>query len=327
MGRWPAVETARPEEREAAFRLIFQDAEDRETRVANALHLVELGELKEASILVVRGHQELSGAMVCLPVPGASALVWPPRVVRGLAQAQIEDSLVRHASAWLRQHGARLAQALLLKDEVHRAPPLERNGFRHITCLWYMRRELVGLGFVSKGDPTGAKRKQAPPPAGTASDEDGRIHYQTYAPGIAGFFHQTLLQTYEGTLDCPEVTGVRSISEIIKGHQAPDGPEMDHWWLAQEGQRPVGVLLMTETAGSETWDVAYVGVVPEARGRSVGRQLMFKAISEARAANMSQLALSVDARNLPAIRLYRSLGFQLYDQRDVYLAIWATMDG
>jgi ribosomal protein S18 acetylase RimI-like enzyme len=299
------VEPARPEEREAAFRLIFQDAEDRETRVANALHLVELGELKEAGILVTRGSHGLIGALVCLPIAGAGALVWPPRVLPGHEQAAIEDSLVRQARTWLRQRGAKLAQALLVRDDVHLAGPLERNGFRHITCLWYMRCEL------------------AVPVSGI---RDG-LRFQTYEPADPCLFQETLLKTYEGTQDCPEVTGVRDISEIIEGHKAPDGPEMDHWWLARDGGRPVGVLLLTETAGSETWEVAYIGVVPEARGRGIGRQLMIKAGNEARAAAKSQLMLSVDARNHPAIQLYRSLGFQLYDQREVYLAIWGNMSG
>jgi ribosomal protein S18 acetylase RimI-like enzyme len=295
----PIVEPARPEEREAAFRLILQGSEDHESRIANALRLVELGELKESGILVVRRPLGLSGAMVCLPIPGAGALVWPPRAVPGSEQAEIEDCLARHALAWLRQCGAKLAQALLVKGDVPLAAPLERNGFRRVTSLCYMRAE-----------PT------SPPP-----DIGPRLDFQPYDPADAGPFHATLLRTYEGTLDCPEVTGVRDIAEIIAGHRAPDGAEMDHWWLALERDRPAGVLLLTETAGSETWEVAYVGVVPEARGRGVGRQLVLKALREARAAGMCQLSLSVDARNQPAIQLYRGLGFQLYDQREVYLAI------
>jgi ribosomal protein S18 acetylase RimI-like enzyme len=34
-----------------------------------------------------------------------------------------------------------------------------------------------------------------------------------------------------------------------------------------------------------------------------------------------QLTLCVDARNSPAIGLYRSLGFERYDTREVYLAV------
>ncbi len=47
-----------------------------------------------------------------------------------------------------------------------------------------------------------------------------------------------------------------------------------------------------------------------------------KALLEARLAEMSMLTLSVDARNRPAWDLYRSLDFEPYDRREVYLSIW-----
>ena len=70
------------------------------------------------------------------------------------------------------------------------------------------------------------------------------------------------------------------------------------------------------------WENAYLGIVPEARRHGYGRQLARKAIVEARAAGAAQLTLSVDARNRPAWELYRGLGFESFDQREVYLAIW-----
>jgi ribosomal-protein-alanine N-acetyltransferase len=73
---------------------------------------------------------------------------------------------------------------------------------------------------------------------------------------------------------------------------------------------------------SGDWEVAYVGVVPEARRRGVGRELMLHALVEARAAGVARLTLSVDARNQPAWALYRGLGFDPYDRRAVFLAVW-----
>jgi ribosomal protein S18 acetylase RimI-like enzyme len=72
----------------------------------------------------------------------------------------------------------------------------------------------------------------------------------------------------------------------------------------------------------EGWDLAYVGVVPEARRRGFGRELVRKALIEAHQGDARQLTLSVDVRNHPAWDLYASLGFEPYEQREVYLAIW-----
>jgi ribosomal protein S18 acetylase RimI-like enzyme len=70
------------------------------------------------------------------------------------------------------------------------------------------------------------------------------------------------------------------------------------------------------------WEVAYMGVVPEARRQGFGREILLKALFEARAAGVPRLTLSVDSRNQPAWNLYRSLGFEPFDRRAVYLLVW-----
>src|SRR5262249_47022433 len=120
MGPPPAVVPARPQELEAAFRLIFRylAAEERATRVAHALRLVRQGERDPAGVLVGAAPGGPAGAIVCLPVPGASGLIWPPQAVEGPGRVAVEDALVRRASAWLRECGARLGQCLLAADEL-----------------------------------------------------------------------------------------------------------------------------------------------------------------------------------------------------------------
>src|SRR5436309_2984090 len=109
MGPPPAIAPARPQGLEDAFRLIFRHVAggEREARVANALHLVRQGELDPAGILVAADGGTTVGALACLPVPGASGLLWPPQAVEGPGQAAVEDALVRRAGAWLRERGAK----------------------------------------------------------------------------------------------------------------------------------------------------------------------------------------------------------------------------
>src|SRR5205807_4948831 len=40
------------------------------------------------------------------------------------------------------QRGTKLAQTLLVMEEAYLARPLERNGFRYVTDLWYLRHAL-----------------------------------------------------------------------------------------------------------------------------------------------------------------------------------------
>src|SRR5215472_4199413 len=128
-----AVMTARPEHREAALRLLFAhlDSKERDRRVANALHLMELGKLDAEGLFIAQENDVLCGSMICLSVPGASGLVWPPQTKSVVNASRIEDQLVQHTCTWLKSRGVRLGQALLAADETKSAGAIERNGFQH----------------------------------------------------------------------------------------------------------------------------------------------------------------------------------------------------
>jgi ribosomal protein S18 acetylase RimI-like enzyme len=295
----PTPEPARPEELAPAFRLLFRSlGVEREARVAAALDLVARGELDPHGVFVLRGPAGLTGALACAAVPGAGGLLWPPAATGASAD---EDLLVRHACAWLRGRGAKLVQALLTFDEERLAGPLERNGLARITTLWYLRHDLV-LPAALLATPA-------------------RLHFEPYDPAQPAPFHLTLTRTYEHTLDCPEVNGARTVEEIIQGHQAQGGYDPGLWWLARTVERPVGVLLVT-TQPEGAWEVAYMGLVPEARRHGFGRELLLRALLEAKAAAAPRVVLSVDARNRPAWQLYTGVGFEPFDRRTVYLAVF-----
>jgi mycothiol synthase len=303
------VDTAQPNEREEAFQILFQHlpAKDAEPRIANALEMIRRGELDPQGLFVVREKQSIVGTIVCQLIPGASGLVWPPQVRKHKDKGFCEDQLINKVKTWLQNRGTKLAQALLAPDEVNFAQPLTRNAFQPITTLWYMRRKLDQW--------TGLPESKA------------ELTYQTYSTCDPVIFHQTLLRTYEDTKDCPEVNGVRTLDDVITGHKAQGRHSPDHWWLAWAEGRPVAVLLIAEVVEWQGWDLAYIGVVPEARRRGFGKELTIKALWEACQAQQTQLTLSVDSRNQPAVSLYRKLGFEPYDQRQVYLAIWEKLTG
>jgi mycothiol synthase len=304
MGPSYTVTYAQPTEQAAAFDLIFQHfpESDRSPRVANALQLVRRGELPAEGIFVARKGAALVGALVCLPLRGASALIWPPQAAGDSDLTAVEDLLMRESCAWLRGRGAKLVQALLTDDETHLASPLGRNGFNHVTNLVYLRHDL-----------------DLPP--GFSRDHE-KLSYLAPIGEQRLVFQQILLRSYEGTLDCPEVNGVRSIDEILEGHRGLRVDDPPTWWLALDGGRPVGVILAAEMPES-AWDLSYIGVIPEARRRGLGRELVRKVLIEAKGAGASNVSLSVDTRNRPAWQLYVGMGFAACDRREVHLAIWA----
>jgi ribosomal protein S18 acetylase RimI-like enzyme len=53
-----------------------------------------------------------------------------------------------------------------------------------------------------------------------------------------------------------------------------------------------------------------IGIVPEMRGRGIGRALLVRLIGQARAESLPALSLSVSVHNQVAMHLYESLGFR-----------------
>ena len=70
------------------------------------------------------------------------------------------------------------------------------------------------------------------------------------------------------------------------------------------------------------FDLTYLGIAPNFRGRRLGAELVKFARRYAKNAGAKTLLLSVDSRNEPALRLYRTLEFQASGERSVFLAQW-----
>jgi ribosomal protein S18 acetylase RimI-like enzyme len=78
-------------------------------------------------------------------------------------------------------------------------------------------------------------------------------------------------------------------------------------------------MALCNSVERDAWDVAYLGVTPEARRQGVGRALLTHALLEAKAAGMTSTQITIDARNVPARTLYRQAGFIPHDERQVWL--------
>lgn len=81
-------------------------------------------------------------------------------------------------------------------------------------------------------------------------------------------------------------------------------------------RKAVGFTLVRAAPGEE--ELLLIGVVPEARGRGLGRQLIARAIEDARARRADRLFLEARHNN-PAIGLYTRIGFEKVGlRRDYY---------
>ncbi len=280
------ITEASPAERPAALDLAFGNLTDeqRPRRIAHIQDLISAGEIDPQGIFVARDENEIHGVFVCLPMAGGSALVWPPR---GEASDLIPVGL-----NWLCERGVKVAQAIVPPDDANSLVALAKHGFVPAGPMRFYQHNLVDLP-----DPPTWPRLQ---PASLAD------------PTV---FATTLERTYDFTLDFPELSGVRTIDEILLGYRANPTYRPEHWHLASIDGEPVGVLMLSELERLEGWDLTYLGVVPERRNRGVGRALVAAALHFVADAAGAHLEVAVDARNAPAVQLYARLGFQLVGER------------
>ena len=292
------VRPAAVHERRAALRLLLQQdaAAEREVRLAGLLDQMQHGELDPAGLLITEDQR---GAILAIPLAGAGGLIWSP-VCPSLAEAQ---ALVEVAVAWLRTQGTRIVQALVSLPQPSPSNWLEGCGFRAVTQLWTLARDTHSPLAL-------AKRAVWPP-----------LHYEPYDPKQSQIFEDTLQASYVDSLDCPEVNGLRSPAEVLAGHRMQGEYEPTRWWLVRQKSDPVGVVIQVDHPIKAERELAYLGLVPTARGRGLGYAILARVIECAAQEMIARVVLGVDARNEPALRLYRAAGFAEVHRQRVYLRV------
>lgn len=203
-----------------------------------------------------------------------------------LYQVQLEQPLAGDGSA----HDSRPPRS-------HVAPLLETTGLRHASDLLFLASEAHDFPHH--------------PPSG--------LEFEPYRNSERRRLAELLENTYRDSLDLPELDGLRSIDDVIEGHRHTGVYRHGYWRFVRRYGRDVGCLLLCEHPPHGQWELAYMGLVPEARGRGWGATLAQYGQYLVGRAGGQRLLLAVDVRNTPALRSYGQAGFQPWRRRAVYL--------
>jgi mycothiol synthase len=224
-----------------------------------------------------------------LPIvnPGHTALLFaPPRRPADCDVAPLIDALCDH----LGQRSVYLAQALL--------DPADNPGRAMMASLGF--REMAELLYLQSNAP----RALAP---GELPDS---FFWQTYSPQTHPLFAEAILDSYQQSLDCPGLNGLRDIEDVIAGHKASGEFNPRFWFVLMERDMPRGVVLLGRVPRTDAAELVYLGLARAARGRGLSDLMMRQALWAVREMNLSRLTLAVDSHNAPAIRLYYRHGMQ-----------------
>ena len=235
-------------------------------------------------------------SVLVVPSAGRTAMVFSsrpasPRWIPAIA------GLIDHACGQLGGWNVNLAQALIEPAERAEREAFTSAGFLELSLLSYLERPL------SRTDAVPAP--QWPP----------GVRIEPYAETLHDDLVRALEESYERTLDCPGLYGLRTTDDIIAGHMATGQFVQSLWTLLRMADKPAGALLLNPFPGHRTAELVYLGLAPAARGRGLGRQLLRYGLGLLKKRRERTLTLAVDEHNTPALALYRSEGFRPLAQR------------
>ena len=276
--------------REAALALLYSPLPHgpREEQVAETLAAVARNELSLENLVVALDGGQLRGAVLAVLRPGGAAFLWPPAVSAGTAIEDVSRALLEAVAARVDDRQVQFTQCLLEPGDTAGRATLEGGGFPFATELILLSRPVAT--YQPSCTPT-------------------ELWIQTYTPARHAAFSRIVERTYVGTLDCPILARIRGGEESLDAHRATGQFVPNAWRIYRENDRDVGVLILAEHPERDTWEVAYLGVVPEARGRGIGRAILHEGLALAQRSGRSTIEIAVDSANTPALRLYRSVGF------------------
>ncbi|MCC5830248.1 MAG: GNAT family N-acetyltransferase [Phycisphaeraceae bacterium] len=180
-------------------------------------------------------------------------------------------------------------------------------GFEPLAHLVYMERaggsdDLAALGSVRR-------------PEVAVRTVDPSFTLSRFRPELEGDFARGIERSYEGTLDCPRLLGLRTTDDVIAGHRAVGQFDPDLWWCIHAHGRAEGVVLLNPHPARSCLELVYLGLGPHLRGKRLGRLLMRHALAQAHRRGLGLVQLAVDELNTPAMKLYQELGFQSVSRR------------
>jgi len=238
-------------------------------------------------------------AMLFLPTPDpADRTLGTAQTQRNEIAASIQACL-EGLRAWAPAK-VTLGQTLVSENEQWAHSACIEAGMRSVGTLDYLRKP------VTLADLTG------PPPNWPGGIE---VRAMDSIQADRSLLIEALEGSYEQTLDCPELCGLRSMEDVVDSHMATGEFDPSRWHLVFKDGQPAGCCLLSHCPPNNTVELVYIGIAPIARGLGLGQSLLTHAIGSLGPMDITEVTCAVDNRNAPALRIYDAMGFERFDAR------------
>lgn len=244
-------------------------------------------------IASTRGRIEWS----LLPIvsPGKTMLMLSPTKLHRHSPPDAVIALARAVSHEYAQRDVHLAQLLIDPDQPAVRDAYAAAGFSELAELVYLHR-----GVRASCDQIALPES---------------FELRSYSPDVEHLFAEAIRASYEESLDCPGLNGIRDMRDVIEGHRATGEFDSGLWHIVLEKDQPRAVLLLSRSIHSDAMELVYIGLSPAARGSGLGDVLMRLAMNLSALDGKSELSLAVDSRNVPAMKLYFRHGMKRVGSR------------
>jgi mycothiol synthase len=277
---------------EAVARLVSQGPRDDPAQSSRFMEYAATHGISLQSMWgLVDSADRLIATVLAVPSPGRTAMVFASHP-RSPQQVTTVGRLIEHACRQLAAMHVDLAQMLLDPTEHLERQAALSGGMTELALLSYLERPLPR--------PRHARPPQWP--------ED--VAVETYSEALHPHLLEALTASYEQTLDCPGLLGLRDTKDILEGHRASGQFDPALWTLIRVGGQAAGVLLLNPSPGSNSIELVYLGLAPAARGRGLGGLLLAHGLAQLAGRRERCITLAVDEANGPALKLYQSHGFR-----------------
>jgi mycothiol synthase len=283
----------------------------RRTQIQTALEDIRVANPGEHILLRASREDRIVAAVWGQMQPGGVASLWPPGLApdesKATATTLIDLALTKASAA-----GAILVQALLETDSGVEAELLTSSGFSHATDLLY----LVSQRSAFPSSPVECELMFEP-----LADAENAAAEKPIDAGRLQRLRDIVELTYQNTLDCPVVQGVRTVDEVLASYRGVGVFDPANWFLVQQAQThaDIGCLLLAHHPQQKNCELVYMGVAPTARGHGYGLDIVRHAQWLCGLTAAERFVLAVDAANSPAINAYAAAGFETWDRRSVFL--------
>jgi ribosomal protein S18 acetylase RimI-like enzyme len=262
---------------------------DDESQIEEFLEFAAERKIDPTALWVAEDGKEILWSALPVYSPGRTALLLSAYATSSGRRKEAAGALIQELLVHCAGRGIQLVQTLLDPHERAAREIYESCGFSLMADLEYLQAPV--------------RRPPQPPLA-------AGMRWVNYSAAEHPRFAQAILASYEGSLDCPALNGVRDVEDILAGHKATGNFDPKLWFLLEEQERVAGMLLLCPTPRSDSIELVYLGLPPEVRGRGVGDLLMRQALWATMQAGRSRLTLAVDAANPPALKLYYRHGMR-----------------